>query len=138
MGKKDKKVEGYAVTVGDQAYSFFDASTGIQITRGEVKVLDSRQYNCPKIKRALSTGHLQLVPEGYNSEMQNQSEIDSMVERFEDMVKSGMEASKIAQAFTDDEVDKIAAEYSLTRDEGEDSTAVLNSIIKAEFEGKKD
>ena len=32
MGKKDKKVEGYAVTVGDQAYSFFDASTGIQIT----------------------------------------------------------------------------------------------------------
>ena len=103
----------------------------------EVKVLDSRQYNAPKIKRALSTGHLQLATEGYNT-MQNQSEIDSMVERFEDMVKSGMEASKIAQAFTDDEVDKIAAEYGLTRDEGEDSTAVLNSIIKAEFEGKKD
>lgn len=137
MGKKDRKVEGYAVTVGDQAYSFFDASTGIQITRGEVKVLDSRQYNCPKIKRALSTGHLQLATEGYNT-MQSQSEIDYMVERFEDMVKSGMEASKIAQAFTDDEVDKIAAEYGLTRDEGEDSTAVLNSIIKAELEGKKD
>lgn len=137
MGKKEKKVEGYPVTLGDQAYSFFDASTGIQITKGEVKVLNSRQFNCSKIKKALNTGHLKIASTEEN-DLYNQSEVDSLVERFEEMVKSGMEASKIAQAFTDDEVDKIAGEYGLTRDNGEDSAAVLQSVIKSEFENKKE
>lgn len=137
MGKKEKKVEGYPVTLGDQAYSFFDASTGIQITKGEVKVLNSRQFNCYKIKRALNTGHLKIASMEDN-DLYNQAEVDSLVERFEEMVKSGMEASKIAQAFTDDEVDKIAGEYGLTRDNGEDSAAVLQSVIKSEFENKKE
>ena len=137
MGKKEKKVEGYHVTLGDQAYSFFDASTGIQITKGEVKVLNSRQFNCHKIQRALNTGHLKIASME-DSDLYNQAEVDSLVERFEEMVKSGMEASKIAQAFTDDEVDKIAGEYGLTRDNGEDSAAVLQSVIKSEFENKKE
>ena len=49
------------VTVGNLAYSFHDASTGITVSKGEVVSLRSSQLNSPRIKQALNTGHLVYV-----------------------------------------------------------------------------
>ena len=53
------------------------------------------------------------------------------------MVEKGMESTKIAPAFSDEEVDKIAGEYGLARDKDENSVAVIQSIID-ELEGNKE
>ena len=138
MGKNNKKVAERWVTLGDNAYSFYDASTGIQITKGEKKKLTPRQLNSPKVKKALHNGHLQYAANDNSPKVEKYTEedVETMKARFEDMVKAGMEASKISTAFSDEEVDKIAGEYNLTRDKGEDSVAVIQSIIDSEFEGK--
>lgn len=140
MGKNNSKktaVERF-VTLGDSAYSFYDASTGIQISKGEKKKLTPRQLNSPKIKKALHNGHLQYAVNDNSPKVEKYTEedVDNMKTRFEEMVNNGMEASKIATAFSDEEVDKIAGEYGLTRDKGEESVAVIQSIIDSEFEGK--
>ena len=57
------------------------------------------------------------------------------------MVNKGLTSEKISGGFTDAEIDKIANEYGLVRDEGETSLTVIDSIIneitsKAESEKK--
>lgn len=136
MGKKQKQSAERYVMLGDSAYSFYDASTGIFVGKGDKKKLTSRQLNSPKIKKALHNGHLQYaVDDNKPAEKYNEQAIEALNDRFVAMVESGMEASKIAQAFSDEEVDKIAGEYNLTRDSGEQSVDVIQSIID-ELEGK--
>ena len=100
--------------------------------------MTQRQLNSPKIKKALHNGHLQYAVDDNSRKVEKYTEEDvaNMKTRFEEMVNNGMEASKIATAFSDEEVDKIAGEYGLTRDKDEASVAVIQSIIDSEFEGK--
>lgn len=138
MGKKNKTTERF-ITLGDAAYSFYDASTGIFIGKGEKKKLTARQLNSPKIKKALHNGHLQYAANDNSIKVEkyDQTAVDELKARFHAMVEKGMESTKIAQAFSDEEVDKIAGEYGLTRDEDEASAAVIQSIID-ELEGIKE
>ena len=139
MGKNKNKAAERWVTLGDSAYSFYDASTGIQVTKGEKKKLTPRQLNSPKIKKALHNGHLQYAVNDNSPKVDKYDEevVEGMKARFEEMVLTGMEASKIASAFSDEEVDKIAGEYGFTRGRDEASVAVIQSIIDSEFEGKE-
>ena len=133
MGQTKKN--GRQVTLGGAAYSFYDASTGIGFAKGEVKFLTNRQLSSAKIKRALHTGHLQYAPE---KEVPADPEpTETVLDRFKVMVSSGMTAKKISKAFTDDQVDEIAKEYGLTRDEGETSESVVESVIAQIEEEKK-
>jgi len=136
---KNKKTTERFVTLGDAAYSFYDASTGIFIGKGDKKKLTARQLNSPKIKKALHNGHLQYAANDNSPKVDKYDEnaVENLKARFEAMVEKGMESSKIAQAFSDEEVDKIAGEYNLTRDKGENSVAVIQSIID-ELEGTKE
>lgn len=131
MGKNNKKTTERFVTLGDAAYSFYDASTGIFIGKGDKKKLTARQLNSPKIKKALHNGHLQYAVNDNSPKVEKYDEhaVENLKVRFESMVEKGMESTKIAQAFSDEEVDKIAGEYNLTRDKNEDSAAVIQSII---------
>lgn len=136
MGKKKTKTTERVVILGNKALSFYDASTGIFIGRGDKKKLTQRQLSSPKIKKALHNGHLQYsVDDSKPVEIYDDDAVEKLKENFETMVSNGMEASKIAQAFSDEEVDKIAAEYELTRDSGESSVDVIESII-AVIEGE--
>lgn len=51
------------VRLGSEAYSFYDASLGLQISRGEVKELKPNQLNSIKVRRAITAGHLEYVTE---------------------------------------------------------------------------
>lgn len=139
MGKNNKtnKSERF-VTVGESAYSFYDAATGINVVKGEKKKLSPRQLASPKIKRALSTGHLvYAAADNKPVEKYNEDALEKMKARFDDMVSSGMEASKIAQAFNLEQITKIAAEYEITPDEGDTVQTVVEAII-ADVEGTSD
>lgn len=138
MSNKNKKTERF-VTLGDAAYSFYDASTGIFICKGDKKKLTARQLNSPKIKKALHNGHLQYAvnENSPKAEKYDENAVENLKTRFESMVEKGMESTKIAQAFSDEEVDKIAGEYGLARDKDENSVAVIQSIID-ELEGNKE
>lgn len=132
MGKNKKQTSEKVVILGDSALSFYDASTGIFIGKGDKKKLTSRQLNSSKIKKALHNGHLQYaVDDNKPVEKYDEESIQMMKDRFETMVTSGMEASKIAQAFSDEEVDKIADQYGLKRDSGESSVDVIQVIIES-------
>lgn len=129
------------VTLGDGAYSFSDASTGIFIAKGEVKELTPRQLSTLKIKKALHTGHLQLVTVAADLKEKESENLSKLVSKFEAMVNKGLTSEKISGGFTDAEIDNIANEYGLVRDEGETSITVIDSIIneitsKAESEKK--
>lgn len=49
------------VKVGEKAESFSDPLTSFNIIKGEIKKLSSKQKSSPKIKRALTGGHLSLT-----------------------------------------------------------------------------
>lgn len=138
MGKNTKSTKK-VVILGESALSFYDASTGVFIARGDKKELSARQLNSPKIRKALHNGHLQYATDSsVDLEKYDEEAIAALKAKFEKMVGDGMEANKIAKAFTDEEVDKIAETYDLTRDKGEDSKTVIKSIIEQVFDTQKD
>lgn len=137
MGKK-KKTTSKFVMLGDRAYSFYDPTTGISLVKGQKKELTFRQLSTVRIKRALHTGHLQYVAEdNVKVAMYTDDEIEGFVDRFKSMVAEGMEASKISKAFSDDQVDLIAKDFNLERDDKENSVEVIEAIIK-EIESSND
>ena len=132
MGKsKSKKEETNqnikCVSVGFEAQSFYDSSTGIQIARGEVKELTPRQYNSPKIKRALTSGHLVFVVD--IDEDVNQVDNEELKEKFKALVDSGMEVSKIAEAFTFEEISRLAEDNGVEVEEGDTVTTIIEALI---------
>lgn len=131
MGKTSKN-KGRLVTLGDSAYSFFNAATGIHFVKGESKRLTPHQLSNAQIKRALHNGHLQFVlDESEGKKINNTPETtEDLVKKLSVMYEKGMEPSKIAQGFTDEQVDSMANHYGLSRDEGENSEEVIKAIIE--------
>lgn len=135
MGKNKTKRTGRYVTVGDSAYSFYDASTGINIVRGEKKFLTPRQLSVMKIKKALSSGHLVYAADDNKPvEKYNEEKVEQMKARFDSMVQQGMDAKKIASAFNLEQITKIADEYSINV-EAEDTVETVVEAIIADIEG---
>lgn len=130
MGKSKKNTR--LVTLGDNAYSFYNAATGIQICKGEKKELTAHQLANTQIKRALHNGHLQYCTDNPVYTPSEEEVTEKLLKRFKEMVASGMEPKKISKAFKDEEVDKIAKTFELTRDEGESSESVIETIINLE------
>lgn len=133
---KTKKTER-SVRLGDRAYSFYDASTGIGLAKGEVIKLTARQLASVKIRKALHTGHLQYAAEvDEKKPLYNEDDVQTMVDKFNSMVEQGMTSKKIAKAFSKEQIDLIAKEFDLTRDEGESNENVIESILASTKEGE--
>lgn len=138
MGKNTKKssVKTKRIMLGESAQSFFDASTGIFIGKGEVKELSVRQYSSPKIKKALTNGHLVVVM-GSSIPDLNEEKAEDLKSKFDTLVNQGMETSKIAKAFTLPEIKVVAEQYEITADDDDTVETLVEAIIN-DIEGKKD
>lgn len=90
--KKTKSIRTKTIMLGENAQSFYDASTGIFIGRGETKELTVRQYTSPKIKKALTNGHLVIVT-GSVPEIEDDKSED-LKAKFDTLVNQGMEVKK--------------------------------------------
>lgn len=132
MGKKsdNTKTSGRRVTVGPEAYSFYDASLGLQISRGEVKELKPSQLNSLKVRRALTAGHLEYVNEPKIQEDIDESRANTLNSKLLTLHSEGMEPAKIAKAFTLEEMTLIASEvYGITADKGDTVETILAAVI---------
>lgn len=121
------------VTLGPNAYSFNDQSTGLSISRGEIKELTARQANTPRVKRALSQGHLQLVMDPKEAKKYSKEDIEKLIHKLKSQHAKGMEVAKVAKGYSLEEIKLIAEEFGYTVDKDDTATTLLTSIFE-EFE----
>lgn len=127
--KKTKKssIKTKRIMLGENAESFFDASTGIFIGKGETKELSVRQYNSTKIKRALTNGHLVIVT-GDVPELEEEHAED-LKAKFDTLLNQGMEVAKIAKAFSLKEIQVVAGQYDIEAEEDDSVEDVVQAIV---------
>lgn len=125
--KKTKSIKTKTIMLGENAQSFYDASTGIFIGRGETKELTVRQYTSPKIKKALTNGHLVIVT-GSVSEIEDDNAED-LKAKFDTLVNQGMEVNKIAKAFSLKEMKVVAGQYDIEAEDGDTVDSLVEAIL---------
>ena len=125
------------VKLGSEAYSFYDASLGLQISRGEVKELKPNQINSIKVRRALTSGHLEYVTEEETQNTIDEDRANTLNAKLQKLHSEGMEIKKIAKAFTLEELSLIASEvYGIEAEEGDTVDTLLTAVIE-EMESNK-
>lgn len=127
MGKKSANTDSKYVSLGDNAYSFYDPSTGIQVVRGEVVELSLRQLAAPKIRKALINGHLQYVAD--KNEAVNEVDPETLKAKFDKLVNAGMDAGKIAKAFTMEEAKALAKDNNITVEEDDTVLSIVEALM---------
>lgn len=128
MGKnKSANTDSKYVSLGDNAYSFYDPSTGIQVVRGEVVELSLRQLAAPKIRKALINGHLQYVAD--KNEVVNEVDSETLKAKFDKLVEAGMDAGKIAKAFTMEEAKTLAEDNKITLEEDDTVLSIVEALM---------
>lgn len=128
MGKnKSVNMDSKYVSLGDNAYSFYDSSTGIQVVRGEVVELSLRQLAAPKIRKALINGHLQYVAD--KNEIVNEVDTETLQVKFDKLVEAGMDAGKIAKAFTIEEVKALAEDNNITVEKDDTVLSIVEALM---------
>lgn len=132
MGKKsNNQSSGRRVTLGPDAYSFYDASIGLQLSRGDVKELKPSQLNSIKVRRALTAGHLEYVTESDTLEDINGEKAEALNSKLLKLHSEGMENSKIAKAFTLEEITLVASEvYGITAESDDTVDTILEAVIE--------
>ena len=131
MGNNNKKkkagVRTKTIMLGENAQSFYDASTGIFIGKGETKELTVRQYSSPKIKRALTNGHLVIVT-GDVPELEEEHAED-LKAKFDTLLNQGMEVAKVAKAFSLKEIQVVAGQYDIEAEDDDSVEDVVQAIV---------
>lgn len=118
----------YQVTVGPNAYSFNDQSTGITIAKGEVKELTPSQFSNRRIQRALITGHLRQVMEPKSPERYSQKDIEKLNNKLRKQFDKGLEPSKAAKSYSLEEAKLMAATHDIESDEGDTVVTLIEAI----------
>lgn len=128
MGKnKSANTDSKYVSLGDNAYSFYDPSTGIQVVRGEVVELSLRQLAAAKIRKALINGHLQYVAD--KNEVVNEVDSETLKAKFDKLVEAGMDAGKIAKAFTMEEAKTLAEDNNITVEKDDTVLSIVEALM---------
>ena len=126
---KTKKVsiKTKRIMLVENAQSFFDASTGIFIGKGETKELSVRQYTSPKIKRAITNGHLVIVT-GDIPDLEEENAED-LKAKFDTLMNQGMDVAKIAKAFTMKEIKAVASLCDIEPEDDDTVEDLVQAII---------
>lgn len=118
----------YKVTTGPNAYSFHDQSTGINISRGEIKELTPAQYSKPRIKRALLSGHLQAVMDPKEPVRYTKGDIKKLDKKLRDLFNNGIDATKAAKSFTLEDLKVVANFNGLEPESGDTNVTLVEDI----------
>lgn len=125
--------EKIKVTVGAKAYSFHDQSTGITIARGEERELTLRQFGSKKIQMALNSGHLRMIADKNKVEKYSSNDLDKLEKKLTAQFEKGMEVSKIAKAYTLEELTLIAARHEIVAEKNDTPVTLVQALLE-EFE----
>lgn len=122
----------YTITVGPKAQVFHDASTGITVCKGEKVTLRPSQYTSPKIRNAMSTGHLILVTPDVKPEVTTESDIAKLDKKVQAQYKKGVEISKIAMDVTLEQAKQLATKNNVEVEETDTVEDILKAILEDE------
>ena len=120
----------YIVTVGSNAQSFHDASTGITVCKGEKVTLRNNQYSSPRIRQALATGHLILCQDEAPATVSSAEDISKIDKKVATQYKKGMEIDKIATGVTLEQAKKLAALHEVTVEDDDTVVDILGAILE--------
>lgn len=119
------------VTVGNKANIFFDMVTGITVCKGEKVTLTEGQYASSKVRSALASGHLVLVPEE-NTESGKEVSVDALEKKMRKMYEKGNTFNKIAGKFTLDQIKAVAEKNEVTVEEADTAEDILKAFLEVE------
>ena len=125
---------GTLVKVGSKAYIFHDQSTGITIKKGEIKELTPQQYNSKRIRSAINGGHLVITNENIEKEIKKDVKVDNKkaIEKFKEMVESGMTSEKIAKAFNLETLKTMAASFDIEVTDEDTKLSIVEALMEDE------
>ena len=120
----------YIVTVGHNAQSFDDASTGITVCKGEKVILRNNQYSSPRIRQALATGHLILCQDDAPAQVTNEEDINKLDKKISSQFKKGMAIEKISTGVTLEQAKQLAAMHEVTVEDNDTVVDILGAILE--------
>lgn len=119
------------VTVGNKANIFFDMVTGITVCKGEKVTLTEGQFNSSKVRSALASGHLVLVPEANPVKTLSVEELEKKINA---MYSKGNTFAKIAGKFTLDQIKAVAEKNDITIEATDTAEDILKVLLEKEEE----
>lgn len=120
----------YIVTVGPNAQSFHDASTGITVCKGEKVTLRSNQYSSPRIRQALATGHLILCQDEAPAQVTSEKDINKLDKKVTTQFKKGMTIEKISTGVTLEQAKQLAVLHEVTVEDNDTVVDILGAILE--------
>lgn len=120
----------YIVTVGHNAQSFHDASTGITVCKGEKVTLRSNQYSSPRIRQALATGHLILCQDDSPVQVTNKEDINKLYKKISSQFGKGMAIEKISTGVTLEQAKQLAVLHEVTVEDDDTVVDILGAILE--------
>ena len=120
----------YIVTVGANAQSFHDASTGITVCKGEKVTLRSNQYSSPRIRQALATGHLILCQDEAPAQVTSEKDINKLDKKVTTQFKKGMTIEKISTGVTLEQAKQLAVLHEVTVEDNDTVVDILSAILE--------
>lgn len=120
----------YIVTVGNNAQSFHDASTGITVCKGEKVTLRNNQYSSPRIRQALATGHLILCQDNAPAHVTNEEDINKLDKKISSQFKKGMAIEKISTGVTLEQAKQLAALHEVTVEDDDTVVDIIGAILE--------
>ena len=86
-----------------------------------------RQLAAPKIRKALINGHLQYIAD--KNEVVNEPDTETLKAKFDKLVEAGMDAGKIAKAFTMEEAKSLAEDNNITVEEDDTVLSIVEALM---------
>lgn len=127
------------VTLGSKAYSFTDPVLGINITRGEVLYLTTRQMSSRRVNNALNSGHLRIVTEDIKKvKKYTDNDINKLDKKLKKLINSGKTPESITKSFSDEEVVLLAKKNGIGIEKSDTSETIMEVLVEELTDSKSE
>lgn len=124
-------MNNYKITLGPNAYSFHDQSTGITLAKGEVKTITPAQFSNRRIRKAINSGHLQIVMDVKEPKKYTDKEIERLNTKLKKFFDKGVEPAKTVKSFSLEELNLIAKFNDIEPDNDDTNITLVEAIFES-------
>lgn len=117
------------VKLGEGASVFHDMSTKFTVYPNEVKELTLKAQSSPRVKKAISSGHLvyaELAKEEVETKQADSSSPEKLVKKFQSALKKG-QTDKLSN-FSFEDLKVMAESLNLVVEEGDTAESLIEAI----------
>lgn len=144
------------LALGENAASFYDASTGLYIGDKKVHPIAEGYFNTKKVKTAVAGGHLVLKTYDEYTHQEDSEEMEDFVskdvskegkvivptvmsttDRFNDLFNKGFVEKQLISSFTKEELIEVAENFEIKAEEADTKTTLVKAILEELTEERK-